>query len=259
MFSNYDPDLYDVFFEDSFAGDVEWYRQLAIESGGPVLELGAGTGRIVIPIARAGIAIHALDADTGMLERLREKLLREPTPTCDLVTIGRGDMRSFDLTESFAMIQIPFRTFLNNLTREDQLACLRCCHAHLRDEGVLAINVFHPSLEYMSQNSGALEGVWRLREERSHPAGGKILLSDCNQYDTINQRVSSRLRYEHFDDSGELLHVHLQSLELVYLYPGDIRGLLDEAGFGSVRIDGDYQGQAPAHDGCELVVQARRG
>jgi len=256
MENNYDPDIYDIMHSESFGGDIEWYCQLASKQGGPVLELGAGTGRTVLPIARAGIEIYALEKDQGMLEKLRLKLSNESPETQKNVKIIEGDMRRFDIPTRFKVIQIPFRAFLNNRTREDQLSCLSCCHSHLLSDGILAMNMFHPSLDYMSRNRGSLEGVWRWRGEQVHPKGGMIVLSESNRYNTVKQQLSSRLRYEHFDKNSNLLTVHLQLLELSYLYPGDIRDLLNEAGFTSIKIDGDFDGRVLDRDGDELVVQA---
>jgi phospholipid N-methyltransferase len=61
----YEPEFYDYVTPKSFHGDAEWYRRKAMESGGPVVELGAGTGRITIPIAEDGLSIYALDSDEG--------------------------------------------------------------------------------------------------------------------------------------------------------------------------------------------------
>lgn len=75
---SYQPDLYDVVTSSALQGDVEWYCGRARASGGPVLELGAGTGRVSLAIAEAGVSIHALDSDKGMLEALRSKLAGQP-------------------------------------------------------------------------------------------------------------------------------------------------------------------------------------
>ena len=78
MYSPYDPDLYDFTTPSTFRGDVEWYRRKARETGGPVLELGTGTGRISLVVASGGVVVHALDADRGMLDALRRKLNAAP-------------------------------------------------------------------------------------------------------------------------------------------------------------------------------------
>jgi len=256
--SEYDPDLYDAIYPGSLDGDLEWYRALAEDAGAPVLELGAGTGRTVIPIARAGIEIDALELDVGMLARLEQRLAEEPEEVRQHVRLIPGDMRRFRLPRTYTLIQIPFRGFLHNITGEEQLTCLRCCRDHLRPGGLLALNVFHPSLDIMSENRGALAGVWRWDGEATHPDGGVVICSQTTRYNTPRQRLTARLRFEHFDENGSLVHCHLQRLEVAYLYPGDVRALLEQAGFTDITIDGGFDGRPFANDGDELVIRARK-
>jgi ubiquinone/menaquinone biosynthesis C-methylase UbiE len=115
---SYNPVLYDQ-WTCTFDSDIEWYCRLAKESGGPVLELGAGTGRVVIPMASRGFEVDGLDLDPGMLEQFRLRLVTEPKATQHRVRVIEGDMRHFDLNRSYALVQIPFRGFQHNLTRED--------------------------------------------------------------------------------------------------------------------------------------------
>jgi SAM-dependent methyltransferase len=254
----YDPWLYDLFHpHERDDSDVAYYCELARRDGGPVLELGAGTGRTLLPIARAGIEIHGLDTSARMLDALRSRLAAEPEAVRARIHVDHGDMRAFRIDRPFGVVQIPFRGFLHNLSRADQLACLRSCKSHLRPAGTLALSVFHPSIEIMGANAGALSGVWRWRGERTTPDGGRVELSECTTYDTPAQRLSARLRYEKVEASGRLEWVHLHRLELAYLYPGDLRGLLHEAGFSDVAIEGGFDGAPFADDRQELIVRAR--
>jgi SAM-dependent methyltransferase len=254
---SYQPELYDAVTPASFRGDSEYYCRKARESGGPVLELGAGTGRITLAIAEAGVPIHALDANPGMLAVLRRKLADRPSDVQRRVQLIESDMRSFDLPARFALIVAPFRAFLHNVSEGDQLACLRQVRAHLRPAGEFAFNVYHPSLEYMSRNSGALEGVWRWSGTYERDDGGCVVRSEATRYDTVRQRLRSEHRFEEFAADGTLTRTSLHRLELAYLYPPDIRRLLDEAGFQSVQIAGGFDGRPFANDTDELVVEAR--
>lgn len=258
MGESYDPEIYDLVIPNTFRGDVEWYRRKARESGGPVLELGAGTGRVTIPIAEDGVAVTALDVDPGMLGVLRHKVAGLPLDVQQRLSLVESDMRSFELRERFALAIIPFRAFLHNLTWDDQLACLRQVHAHLTPGGGLAFNVFHPSLEFMGQNSGALAGVWRWTSTQPRENGGTLVRSDANRYDTVRQRVRSMLRFELFDADGNLTRTYLQRLELAYLHSGDVMRLLEQTGFQDITIAGDFTGRRLEHDTDELVVEARR-
>jgi SAM-dependent methyltransferase len=258
MHSPYDPALYDFTTPSTFRGDVEWYRRKARESGGPVLELGAGTGRVSLVIASDGIVVHALDADRGMLEALRRKVGAAPGKIRTHVVTVESDMRTFEIHERFALVIAPFRALLHNLTEEDFLACFRRVHEHLRPGGRFAFNVFHPSLEYMAQNAGALAGVWRWTDTTATAEGGRIVRSEANRYDTVRRRVHSQHRYEQYAADGTLQRTFLHALELSYLYPADITRLLQAAGFESIQIAGGFDGRAFSNDADELVVEATR-
>ena len=258
MSGTYNPDFYDLAIAGTFHGDIEWYCRKAREYGSPVLELGAGTGRITVPVAQEGLAVHALDAHPGMLDALRRKTSALSREVRESITITEGDMRRFRLDRTFSFVIIPFRAFLHNLTTDDQLACLQCVREHLVPGGRLAFNVFHPSLEYMAQHAGPLAGTWRWTASYPLTDGGQILRSEANRYDTVQRRVHSRHRYEHYDADGALTRTFLHHLELAYLYPQDLYRLLEKSGFEAVEITGDFNDRPFEKDTDELVVGAKR-
>lgn len=252
----YSPAIYDAVTPPSFQGDVEWYRQQAIESGGPVLELGAGTGRITLPMAAAGVPVWALDASPIMLDALRKKLEGATPDVRNRVTPVEADMRTFTIPERFPLIIAPFRAFLHNLTDDDRLACLARVRAHLRPDGRFAFNVFHPSLEFMSRHAGALAGVWRWAGTYPFGDDGFVVRSEANRYDTVRQVVHSLHRYDEYTRDGVLVTSSVHRLELAYLYPGDIEHLLTRAGFQQITIHGGFQGAPFSRDAEELVLKA---
>ena len=253
---SYQPDLYDVVTPSAFQGDVAWYRDRAQVSGGPVLELGAGTGRVTLAIADAGVSVHALDSDSRMLQVLRSKLAARPADVQERVAVVHSDMRTFDLAERFALVIWPFRAFLHNVTESDQLACLAQVRKHLRSSGHFAFNVFHPSLTFMAQHAGPLAGVWRWSDTYALPSGGWVVRSEANRYDTVAQVVRSLHRYDVFGPDGTLERSSLLRLELAYLYPADVQRLLMAAGFRDITIKGGFDGREFSRDGEELVVEA---
>ncbi len=255
----YRPELYDAVASGSLQGDVEWYRQKATTCNGPVLELGAGTGRVTLAIADSGVSIHALDASEPMLQALTAKLASRPEEVRRRVTVVTADMRTFELPERFALVIAPFRAFLHNVTRDDRLACLDRVRQHLRPGGRLAFNVFHPSLEYMAQHAGPLAGVWRWAGTVPLPAGGFVVRSEANRYDTVRQIVHSLHRYEEYAGDGTLERTSIHRLDLAYLYPADIREMLIQAGFDDIRISGGFSDRPLSNDMDELVVEATSG
>ena len=123
--------------------DVEFYAGLARAASGKVLELGCGTGRILIPTAAAGCTIVGLDLSEAMLEKCRAKLAQQPAEVQQRVRLVQGNMAAFDLAEKFSLATIPFRGFQHLLRVEEQLACLREIQRHLQPAGRLVFDMFH--------------------------------------------------------------------------------------------------------------------
>ena len=140
-------DLYDHVTPYRDRPDVAFFVDAASTAGGPVLELGCGTGRVLIPTARAGIDIVGLDSSPRMLDVCRQRLLDEPEAAQKRVTLVQSEMQQFDLGRSFTLVTIPFRPFQHLLTVEDQLACLASIRRHLVEGGRLIFDVFNPSLD----------------------------------------------------------------------------------------------------------------
>jgi SAM-dependent methyltransferase len=123
--------------------DIPFYVGLAREAasrGEAVLELGCGTGRVTIPMARAGAEVVGLDSAPAMLDIARARAAREG------VTVHwvEGDMADFELRQTFGLVVIPFRSFLHLVTPEEQRSCLASIHRHLVAEGRLALNFYVP-------------------------------------------------------------------------------------------------------------------
>jgi SAM-dependent methyltransferase len=140
-------DLYDCVGAYRALTDIGFYVDAARESGGPVLELGCGTGRVLIPTAQAGIEITGLDLSPAMLSVCRHRLTSEPAEVQSRVRLVEASMTDFQLDRSFRLVTIPFRPFQHLLTVEDQLASLACIRRHLASGGCLAFDLFNPSLD----------------------------------------------------------------------------------------------------------------
>ncbi|HKB14705.1 MAG TPA: class I SAM-dependent methyltransferase, partial [Planctomycetota bacterium] len=140
--------LYDGDFDvlRGSSGDISFYVEEARRSGGPVLELGCGSGRILLPTARAGVEIVGLDASRGMLDRLREKLAAEPPEVRARVEVVEGDMSSSDVGRRFPLITVPFRSIGHLLEVDAQVAAFENMRRHLAPGGRIAFDLFHPAL-----------------------------------------------------------------------------------------------------------------
>jgi SAM-dependent methyltransferase len=139
-------EFYDYVPPYSDRPDIAFWTAAAQESGGPVLEIGCGTGRVLIPTARAGIAIVGLDLSRSMLAVCGRRLAGEPVDVQARVALVEADMRDFRLDHQFALATMPFRPFQHLITVEEQTACLEAVRRHLLPGGRLILDLFNPSL-----------------------------------------------------------------------------------------------------------------
>jgi SAM-dependent methyltransferase len=140
--------------------DVSFYVEEAVASGGPVLELGVGSGRIAVPVASAGIDVVGVDLSTGMLGVAAEAAALAGVE----LDLRHGDMRDPPVEGEFPLVLIPFRSILHMETDADRRATLRAVQKHLAPKGRFVFDVFTPSSEDIEETHGRwLErepGIW---------------------------------------------------------------------------------------------------
>jgi SAM-dependent methyltransferase len=234
-----DPHNYDI--EENSDTGVAFYSALAQETGGPVLEIACGTGRVSIPIARLGFAVTGLDIVPGMLERARSKSAGLPTRWVE------GDARTFDLGEQFRLIFLTGNAFQAFLTRSDQEALLERVRAHLHDEGLLAFETRNPRWANLETRAEEYEGLFALLETHAEEEDGRTY-TDINGRDV---RVSTTQAYDHV---AQILHwttyrrwregaqeqTKITRIAVRYTFPQELAALLYYNGFTIIRQYGDW-------------------
>ena len=237
--------------------DVEVYVGMATESGGPVLELGCGTGRVLIPTARRGIQITGVDLSERMLDKCRQKLLGEPAEVQARVQLAHGDIRRFDLGCTFGLVIIPFRPFQHLITLEDQLACLACVRSHLDAGGRFVVDVFNPDLRRLVDVSFHQED----REEPHFqmPDGRRVVRKFRNaSIDLHRQVLNAEIVYDvtHPDGREERL---VNAFPFRYYFRYEMEHLLARAGFEVEGLFSDFD-RSPygSKNPGELIFVARK-
>jgi SAM-dependent methyltransferase len=218
--------------------DVPFYLELAKRIGGPVLELACGTGRVLLPIAREGIAIHGVDNSDAMLDVLRDKLGIESKDVKELVSIYEGDMRTFRSNRTYPLILIPFRPMQHMYTVEDQRAALETAAFHLEDEGVLAFDVFYPKFDLIDSGIGKeiLELEWT---DPIDP--GKLVRRYFRKesLDKINQNFSATFIFRTWQ-GGKLIAEETEPLKMSYYTYPHLRALFLLTGLEVVEEYGSF-------------------
>ncbi len=240
-------------FIPGLPGDVQFYVEEARHCGSPVLELGCGTGRVLIPTAQAGIPIVGLDRSPDMLAVAREKLAGLGAETENHVRLVEGDMRSFSFGERFNLITIPFRAFLHLMTDEDERAALHCIRDHLADGGRLIFNIFDPKLEIITAHQG-IAGLaqQKMREFVNPETGRRVILWAQRTYDLDQQAIYEERIFEEIDAEGRVASRTYTPLTLRWIYRYEMAHLLELCGYQIEALYGDFK-RGPFHPEGEQI------
>jgi SAM-dependent methyltransferase len=229
-----DPVEYDR--RDSSDTGVAFYAALAQETGGPVLEIACGTGRVAIPIARQGFAVTGLDVVPAMLDRARFKAEAAGLP----VHWVEGDARSFDLGEErFRLIFLTGNAFQAFLTNADQEALLSRVRAHLHEEGLFAFETRNPR--------------WRTREGRDEdPDGLFVYLETRAEEEELPPHTDAHGR------EGAQERTKITRTALRYTFPQELEALLHHNGFTIARRYGDWDGEPLSAASPSIIAVCRK-
>ena len=249
-------EFYDYVVPYATRGDVEFFVDEARAARGPVLEVGCGTGRVLIPTARAGMTITGLDISPAMLEQCRIKLQAESAEVRARVELTQADMTAFDLGKQFALATLPFRPFQHLLTVDQQLACLTTIHRHLVDGGKVILDLFNPSLDYLVNRPIGVE----------LPEGPPFTLPD-GRHVVRSFRIAAEDRFAQVNDIELIYDVssngeskrEVHAFRMRYLFRYEAEHLLARAGFAVEHLYAGYDRSAygSTYPG-ELIFVARK-
>ncbi len=246
------------YYSTGTPGDLDFYVEEARKAGSPVLELGCGTGRILLPVAQAGIEVTGVDLSPAMLAVARKKLADLDDADQKRVTLVEGDMRDFSLEQQFSLIFIPYRAFMHVMTVPDQKRALACIHKHLADQGRLIFNIFDPRLDILAAHATPLGAALKFVQEFIHPdTGRRITVWDTRQYDQGTQTLQQYFIFEELDDNDRVVEKSYAPLTLRYSFRFEIHNLLELCGFHIEALYGSFDRQ-PFRPGGEQIWVARK-
>ncbi|MEO8338008.1 MAG: class I SAM-dependent methyltransferase [bacterium] len=247
-------ELYDSVPAYGARGDIAFYTRLAVELGGPVLELGCGTGRTLLPIARAGVDITGVDGSSEMLARLDAKLSAEPRVVRDRVTLQHGDASNFDLDRTFSLVVAPFRVMQHLTTLDAQLGCAQSVARHLAPGGQFVFDVFNPNFEIILRDRSAESEdtpAFTLPDGRTFRRMVRVPRVDFTQ-----QASEIELIY-YVTAAGESeAHRSVQRFTMRWYVRAELVHLLARAGLTVRDIRGDFDGSTLTDASPEQVVFA---
>ena len=252
-----DADLYD-YFATGQNGDVSFYLDEARKANGQVLELGCGTGRILIPVAEAGVSIFGIDNSPAMLKVARRKISGMCQDARQRIQCVEGDMRSFELDRKFDLVIIPYRSFMFMLTLDDRRKALACIHDHLLDHGRLIFNFFDPGVDEIATNSRSAGGILKYVRSFDHSvSGNRFALHESKQFDPEEQTLDWFMFFEETNPDGRLISKTSLALNFHYFNRYEVQHLLELYGFEIEALYGDFQ-RGPFRHGNEQIWVASK-
>ena len=197
--------LYDA-WSTAVIEDISFYVEEALAAGGPVVELGVGTGRIAIPTAMAGVDVIGVDSSAGMLAVCAARA--GEAGVLEHLDLRQGDLRRPPVEERVRLVTCPFRAYLHLSSDAERLEALGAARSLLLDGGRLVFDVFAPSDDDIEET----DGRWLEREPG---------IFERADWDRRAQTLTLSVR----GDAGE------SSMTLWWLEPQRWQALLAEAGF----------------------------
>ncbi|MDD5628352.1 MAG: class I SAM-dependent methyltransferase [Elusimicrobia bacterium] len=238
----YDADLYDAC--NHRGDDLPFYLACARAARGPVLELCCGSGRLTIPLARAGIDITGLDFTPAMLGRARRKA-RQAGLSLRLV---RGDMRRASLGRRFKLVFIPFNSLQNTYAIRDVERVLANVRRHLAPGGRFVFDVFNPSLDYIVK---AQRRAQRGRLAFRLPDGRRVSIDEHYRYDAARQ--TGRVTWVHHV-GGRTFSARL---DMRCFFPLEMDALLRYNGFRVLKKYGSFRREPFRSESAKQVYICR--
>ncbi len=237
--------FYDLF---GAKGDAPFYTELARKHGSRALELGVGTARLAIQLARSGVEAWGIDNSPHMLKAAEASLARETPEVQGRVRLRLADVRDFDLGEGFGLVYFPSYSFDHLLDRGDQMRALEAIRRHIAPGGVYAFDLAHVP-------EPRAESGWFV-ERRPLDEHRMVVRTGFHRTDPEGRLMSVDLWYELYRN-GRMLERYHEGGEVYVHSPEGVRGLLEEAGFEIEAWYGGHEKQPFDEKSKMMVIVAR--
>lgn len=240
-------DFYDL-EHAGYEEDLDLYLNLALVTGDPVLELGCGSGRLLVPLADAGHRVTGLDVSAPMLDRARRSA--GEAGVADLITLHESSMTEADQASGgpFGIAIVALNGLMHLTTLEEQRAALTSIRRALDPRGQLVLDLLNPTPDALRalDQSVVHEGTWTLDD------GTRVDKLAARRILPALQRIETDLWYERIGADGTLRRV-ATAYPMRYVHRGELELMLELAGFAEWQIYGSYE-LDPFEDTSERLI-----
>ncbi len=227
--------------------DIPLYLELAQAYGGPVMDIGCGTGRVMLPLAGAGYEAHGIDNEPRMLERGRE--IAKQAAFGDKMHFHEGDATTYDLDKKFKLMLVPYNGLMHFHEQKDQLALLKNLRKMTADDGLMVLDLPNAGEVFATQDTDSII----MERTFVEPVSGHIVMQQSVSYlDRTTQLLQVTWIYDEITDDGMVKRTFAPLLLYYYFY-SEVKLLLQIAGFKVDAVYGDTD-HGEFIEGCERMV-----
>ncbi len=222
-------DLYDYYVQTEF--DIPFWISEAKAAAGNVLELTCGTGRVSIPLLKAGINLTCVDYAPGMLSRFRQKL-KDAHLTCPVIC---QDISALNIPGLFDLIFIPFHSFAELVEERRRRSALKCILTHLSERGVFICTLQNPPVR-----TSTMDGTTRLIGEFALPEGERLVVSSNLSFDASSHLAEGIQLYDRYAPDGRVIDHRTLGMCFYLFHYREFGALVRQVGFDTIAVHGDY-------------------
>lgn len=228
--------------------DLPLYLELAKEYGSPIIDIGCGTGRVMIPLAQQGNEVHGIDSEKAMLEIAEERMTGSDMLQQNM-RLHHGDALDYPLDQKFKLTLVPYNGLMHFHTQEKQLALLRRLRQWTLDDGLMVLDLPNAGEVFATQETDSL----MLERSFLEPETGHMVMQQSHSVlDRVTQLLHVTWIYDEITADGTVKRT-VAPLVLYYYFFSELRLLLSQAGFQVKAVYGDTE-YGPYEDGCERMV-----
>ncbi len=250
-FHGFGAEIYDLWWpEGSVGGDEKFYKHFLSLQGGSALEVGCGTGRVLINFLHEGLKVDGLDYSQDMLNICAQKLRAENLQS----ELFCFPMQDFSINKSYDSIIIPFHSFMIVPSRDEAFAALSCFFKHLNPGGQILISLFVPNYSSLAKYTFEHD-EWRPCGEIFDELGRKIVISDNVRNYHYEQLKHVRHRFELYD-SDKVIYSEIEEMKMRWYFHNEFELMLRVIGFQGIEVYGDFSLEPLREGHREMIFRA---
>lgn len=229
--------------------DIAFYEELAEEYDGAILDVGCGSGRVVLPLATGGLIVHGIDNNHAMLQRAYDRITLQPD-AYNTLTLHEGDVLTTDIADiQFGMILLTYNMLMHFHKQDHQLNLLRRMRELIADDGVLVIDLPNAGEMFATPDSDAVT----LERTFIEPETGHMVMQQAvSTLDRATQFMRVQWIYDEITGDGTVKRTIAPTV-FRYFFPYEVQLLLMLTGFHVEHIYGDVD-SSPYEDGCPRMI-----